>query len=225
MLDMNTPEMQAAEKRMLSMIAEKEILPRMGKPLTLDDVFTMEERLRMAYAPVVVAESIWYYVDRVLDYCRVNRISEVKKLSRAVKMVKDSYYDFLRGSIDREHLARAKEAAAAFQDKFSWQMQLTWFTVNGELLKLYPDMLYREMRSDAHCAVLLVRVLKSFCRDVDRDIERRTHVRADALNPKIGNLDAIMDGYIGGYEIDRTVLVKRCETILRFAMNTIKYEE
>lgn len=228
-------QIREAEKRMFKIMAGKGTPPPgMRGPVEteeapevnpLDTVYTRDERLQMAYAPVVLAESIWQYVDKVLAYCAANRIAEVRKLSRAVQAAKKSYYDFLRKSIDSAHLVSAREAAAEFQSEFGFQMQITWYTINGELLKRYPTMMYREMRTDAHCAVLLVHVLKGFCRDVDKDIEKRLGTKTNTLNPKIGNLDVIMDGYIGDYEIDRTVLVTRCETILRSVMNAIKYRE
>ena len=104
-------------------------------------------------------------------------------------------------------------------------MRVMWFTINGELLKRYPDMPYLEMRADAHCAVLLMHLLKDFVHDSNMEILRRLDTPANTLCPKLWNLDTIMDGYIGECEIERTELVRRCEVILRRAMETIKYKE
>ncbi len=214
-----------AEKRMFRMMATGSyVAPTASNPL--DEHFTREERLRMAYIPVVVAESIWEYIGKVLDYCAANRIREVRDLSRKVKDLRGSYYAYLRGSIDSDHLNKARECAENFQATFVGDMAIMWFTINNELKKNYPNIAYDEMRTDALCAILLVRLLKSFSRDTDAEIQKRLGTEiASTLNPKLRYLDEIMDAYVGDYEINRTELIQRCEIILRRAMETIKYQE
>lgn len=189
----------------------------------LDAYFTREERLRMAYVPLVVTESIWEYVDKVTAYCASHRIDVVKKLTRAVKMMKKDYYAWLHTTIDSDHIKRANACAQQFKKDFLRDMFIMWFTINGELKKKHPDSPDQDMRTDALCAMLLVRVVKKFCADVDDEIKARMGIAVSTINPKIKNLDTIMDGYVGYCEIDRTELIRRCEVIFRKDMETINY--
>lgn len=221
-------ELQAAELRMFQRIAEMGYLPPLpGKERKprLADYYDQETRLRMAYVPVIVANTIWLYIDRVLAYCAAHRIDEVKKLSRAVKMVKEDYYNYLRRSVDTAHLEGARNCTDEFMSRFGFDLQIMWHTINNELKKNYAGLEHDEMRTDALCAILLVRLLKSFCRDVDKDLEKKTGISATTINPKIERLDEIMDGYVGDYEIGRPELIQRCEKILRKAIDTIEYRE
>ena len=197
-----------------------------GRQRTLDDVFTHEERLRMAYVPVILAEVIWEYVTRVTDHCRIWRIPQFKKLCRGVAVYKDNYYNGLRKTIDRQHIESAKAAARDFTERCGADIARVWFTIRTELMKNY-DIKHLDMITDAHLAILLVRALKKFCLDVEMDIRHRLHTSADVETPVIflRDLDVIMDGYVGYYEIDRTPLIQRCEAVVRSRLETIKYQE
>ena len=221
-------EMKFAEARALDKVMRDTLLGDhpFRQPKTLDDVFTHEERLRMAYAPVVMQEVIFDYIGRVTEYCRVHRISEVRKLTRQLNELKDSYYEWMRGTIDQHHIEQTTVAAAELRGQIGGNLARIWFTVRNEICRLWPHIKYLDMRTDAHCVILLFRALKKFCTEVDADIQNRMPgCKAKTLNPKLWNLDTIIEGYIGDYDIARTEIIQRCEAVLYNAMNTIQYKE
>ena len=192
----------------------------------LSDVFTDEEMLAMAYIPIVFAENIWMYIDRVMCNCRLYLIPETKRLTRAVSEIKDTYYKWLQKTIDRRHMENAREVYRNFEDKFGADMACLWMTIKGEMERNYPDAKYMEMRIDAHCAIVLVRVLKRYSSSVDSEIRKRLDRKnVHTLSPYLRDLDQIMEGYIGNYTIERKAIIRSYEDLIYKDMQTIKYKE
>lgn len=80
------PKVQSREEREEAFRQEcKENVQAMLK------AFTFEEHMAIAFTPYVIIDTIWYFVDKVQNYCRDRRIYEVKKLSRVINELRDRY--------------------------------------------------------------------------------------------------------------------------------------
>ena len=71
--------------------------------------FTFDEHMQIAFTPHIIIDTIWYFVDKVQAYCRDHRISEVKKLSRAINELRERYRQELRKDLSQKHLDQIHE--------------------------------------------------------------------------------------------------------------------
>ena len=68
------------------------------------ETFTWDENMMIAFVPLVISKIAWWYAEKVMKYCADHRISEVKKLGRAIKEVRTKYIDDLRKDLDFAHI-------------------------------------------------------------------------------------------------------------------------
>lgn len=95
------------------------------------------------------------------------------------------------------------------------------FTIRGEILKVYPDDPYIDMRVYAFASVLLCDYYVKHSHECDKMIAARLHRRETQTmtNPKIDSLRTCMDAYTGTVEIN---LKQNVELCVRVFANNLK---
>lgn len=75
------------------------------------ETFTFRENMDIAFVPLIITEVAWYYALKVVKYAADNRISEVKKLSRTVRALREEYISTCRKDLDNKHIEKMEKAA------------------------------------------------------------------------------------------------------------------
>ena len=188
--------------------------------------FTFEEHMAIAFTPYVIIDTIWYFVDKVQNYCRDRRIYEVKKLSRVINELRDRYRQELRKDLSQKHLDQIHEKSVHWRELNSYHMTIMFFTISNTLLKIYKSQDYLECMNWAYCAMKLCKLGKEYNDDINQMILERIGKGKDAPAHWIyDKLYAIMDAYLPGeFKVDDTQ-IDMCMRIFKNNLKQLKYNE
>lgn len=188
--------------------------------------FTFDEHMQIAFTPHIIIDTIWYFVDKVQAYCRDHRISEVKKLSRAINELRERYRQELRKDLSQKHLDQIHEKSVHWRELNNYHMQIMFFSMSNTLLKEYKSQDYLECMNWAYCAMKLCKLGKSYNDEINQMIRERLGEAKDAPPHWIlDKLYAIMDAHLPeGFKVDDTQ-IDMCMVIFRNNLKQIKYSE
>ena len=128
--------------------------------MTMLETFTFEENMNIAFVPLIITEVAWYFAFKVVRFGIDNRISETKKLSRAVKELRENYLRDCRKDPDRTHIEKMEKSADEFVKKCHTDFMLLFYSLNNELKKQWATDPYLDMRTDACIAMVMLQMLK-----------------------------------------------------------------
>ena len=222
-------EVQEAEKCVLDKIMHGELFPgKLPEPIypfnehsfkkqvkdeaaQMLETFTWNENMMIAFVPLIIANLALFYVQEVLDYCAANRLSEVKKLGRAVKEIRQRYVDDLKKDLDSKHLARIEEQTRQFKELERRNFMFLWFGCNQQIKKVAPEMDVLDMRTDAYCCIMMIEFLKRHNRMMDKVIATKMGQSHSIDNPNMIKLAILMDAYFpDGFKVEVTPNIDIC---------------
>ena len=188
--------------------------------------FTFDEHMQIAFTPHIIIDTIWYFVDKVQAYCRDHRISEVKKLSRAINELRERYRQELSKDLSQKHLDQIHEKSVHWRELNNYHMQIMFFSMSNTLLKEYKSQDYLDCMNWAYCAMKLCKLGKSYNDEINKMIRERLGEAKDAPPHWIlDKLYAIMDAHLPeGFKVDDTQ-IDMCMVIFRNNLKQIKYRE
>lgn len=188
--------------------------------------FTFEEHMYISFTPHVIIDTIWYFVDKVQAYCREHRISEVKKLSRAINELRERYRQELMKDLSQKHLDQIHEKSVHWRELNNYHMQIMFFAMGNTLLREYKSQDYLDCMNWAYCAMKLCKLGKSYNDEINQMIRERLGDNKDAPPHWIlDKLYAIMDAYLPeGFKVDDTQ-IDRCMGVFRNNLKQLKYSE
>lgn len=188
--------------------------------------FTFEEHMQIAFTPHVIIDTIWYFVDKVQAYCREHRISEVKKLSRAINELRERYRQEMRKDLSQKHLDQIHEKSVHWRELNNYRMNIMFFTISNTLLKEYKSQDYLNCMNWAYCAMKLCTLGKQYNDDINKMILERIGKGKNAPAHWIyDKLYVIMDGYLPvEFKVDDTQ-IDICMRVFKNNLKQLKYNE
>lgn len=189
--------------------------------------FTFEEHMMIAFVPTIIAELAWIYAEKTLKYAADNRISETKKLCRAVKEVRAEYLDFMAKDLDRAHITHIQTQTNKFMEECSRDFTILWFTVNQELKKKFPDLCHIDMRTDAFISEIFCRCHYEHNKRMSDVIRKKLGHAQHAVNsPHLNKLHTCMDAFVSdgnGKSIEYNHHIELCIKIFEKNLNRIEF--
>lgn len=225
-----TPEMKEYRQLMAQRAKEereanfrKECRENVQKML---QAFTFDEHMSIAFTPHVIIDTIWFFVDKVQNYCREHRVSEVKKLSRAINELRTRYREELRKDLSQKHLDQIHEKSENWRELNSHDMTIMFFAMGNTLLKEYRSQDYLDCMNWAYTAMKLCNLAKKYNEEVNQMIRERLGEAKDAPpHWIIDKLYAIMDAHLpADFKVDDTQ-IDICMGIFRNNLRKLKYQE
>lgn len=188
--------------------------------------FTFDEHMQIAFTPHVIIDTIWYFVDKVQTYCIEHRISEVKKLSRAIDELRERYRQEMCKDLSQKHLDQIHEKSVHWRELNNYHMQIMFFAMGNTLLKEYKSQDYLDCMNWAYCAMKLCKLGKSYNDEINKMIRERLGDTKDAPPHWIlDKLYAIMNAYLpDGFKVDDTQ-IDMCMRVFRNNLKQLKYSE
>lgn len=188
--------------------------------------FTFEEHMSIAFTPHVIIDTIWYLVDKVQAYCRDHRISEVKKLSRAINDLRTAYQRELQKDLSTKHLDQIHEKSENWRELNSRDMTIMFFAMGNTLLKEYKSQDYLDCMNWAYTAMKLCDLAKRYNEEINQMIKERLGEAKDApAHWILDKLYAIMDAHLPqDFKVDDTQ-IDMCMGIFRNNLKKLKYKE
>lgn len=169
--------------------------------LTMLETFTFEENMQIAFVPLIITEVSWYYAFKVCNQAADYRISETKKLSRTVKMLREKYVSDCRKDIDAEHMKKMERGAEVFIQKFQTDFMLLFYSMNNELKKKWADLEYLDMRTNACITMVVLKILKEHNKKMDMLMQSKLGCEVPSYrNPINESLYDCMEVYVSPAE-------------------------
>lgn len=188
--------------------------------------FTFDEHMQIAFTPHVIIDTIWYFVDKVQTYCIEHRISEFKKLSRAINELRERYRQEMCKDLSQKHLDQIHEKSVHWRELNNYHMQIMFFAMGNTLLREYKSQDYLDCMNWAYCAMKLCKLGKSYNDEINKMIRERLGDTKDAPPHWIlDKLYAIMGAYLPeGFKVDDTQ-IDMCMRVFRNNLKQLKYSE
>lgn len=136
--------------------------------LEMIEKFTYNENMKIALLPLIITEIVWVYASKVVKYASEYKIEETKKLSRAVKMLREKYLNECSKDLDKDHIRRMQNEANEFILTYAHDFTVMYFSLNNELKKQWASICYLDMRTEACMAMLMLKVLKEHNQKMDK---------------------------------------------------------
>lgn len=152
---------------------------------TLLDTFTFEENMQIAFFPLVITELAWLHAFKVLDLAARDKISETRKLSRAVREVRKKYVSDCGKDLDSAHMRHIEESTAQFHGKCATDFTLLYYSANNELKRTSYDLPYLEMRTYAYMSLAMLDALVEHNRKMNRLIASRLGLGSSLVVEKL----------------------------------------
>lgn len=218
---------------------QPKVMPMIGQPiteeqfkqsvhddtLTMLETFTFEENMQIAFVPLIITEVAWKYAYMVLDYAAKERISETKKLSRAVKALREKYLSDCRKDLDRIHMEKMEKASDMFVKSCGNDFSILFFSLSNELNKRWPDLKYFDMRVYAGMAIIMLQLLKEHSKRMDELMSKRLGLDVQVYRNQINDsLMDCMDAYMSPAEFKFDSNVSLSMQIIRKKFNQIQWE-
>lgn len=172
--------------------------------------FTDKERIQMAYTPYLYAELSWYYADKVVSLVTERRISELKKLTRTVRMLRENFLYELRAKMSQPVLRAAQDKVKKileehYLDFFKFEM-----SVQNEVNRQYVQVDHDDVRTYAYISML--------CYECQQKVDK---ANVKLIQKKIGvapmvhdsykymrELYACMDAYMGDCKMEKALPIQ-----------------
>lgn len=164
--------------------------------------FTREENLLIAYAPLVITELSWRFAFKTVELAAHYRISELKKLSRTVKMMFEKQRGQYLKDLKPLHIKQIETQTDRFMQLSSSDLTILYFSINNELKKKFPDLSYLDLRTEACRAMVMLKFHKEHQRKMDALIKERMGYVNHYATPIHDALYDAMDAYADPATVD-----------------------
>ena len=188
------------------------------------ETFTFEENMNIAYVPLVLTTMSFEYLHKVLQECASYKIQATKELTRAARYVEDAYWNFIRQDLDWSRITAVKNETIRFMDEIATDFAILWYSVNNEFKRLYPDVAYDEMRTDAIIARMMIEALREHQKRMNRLIATKMHDNSRVVeNPYVTKLYTILDAFCGNCIIKNNEHMARWMQVFKNKINQIEF--
>ena len=160
--------------------------------------FSKKEQTSIAFVPLIINHMAWNYVMKAVRISVDNRIDILKKVTRAVRKLRQDYADELAKDLDLRHQEHIESEAERFMGEFGRDFTILYFSVNQEFKRKMPTFPYGEMRTYSIIAMLMIRLADEHNRSMDTLIRSRLGHAANSIRmPVMDALYSCMDAYAG----------------------------
>lgn len=192
----------------------------------ISEAFTFEEHKQIAYTPLVLQHVAWDYAIRARRMAADLRISETKKLCRAVDEIHKQLLDTLAKDLDKKHRDRLLDAAKEWMTDTGNDQTILWLQVTQAYMTQRPEDGYRDLRVLAMCAILLAEWIFDYQEKIDVMVAERLHTELTPIPwPHLKGMVELMNGFIQDMTIERNQQIETCMRVMTNRMNKIKWIE
>ena len=186
---------------------------------------TLKEQYDVVFTPLILGHLAWLFAWRAQRYCRERRLEGFKKASREVDRLRNLYVtDAEPRALSPKEREAVEKSAMELVEQMDRDLRILWYSVNGAILRDYPDLDHDVMRTDAYISILMALMLRDHENKVSRMLADRFGCDArDLMNPHIEALAEVMLDYSGRVYLRGDRHVGICRSILRKNIVRIRY--
>lgn len=198
----------------------------------LAETMTWDEHVTVTIKPLIAIEMVWLMTEECRRYCVEHKISQVLKVTRAIRALRDEYDAFLSHDLDSRHRADlARQARLLMEDSpLAHHTHIMRLTLRNEYFKQFPgvNIPYLDLRVMATLGVLFIAAYRRRVETANRLIEEKAGGRIDRSisNPLITDrLYAQLDALLGDFVLKPSRDIDTYEKIVDNALSQIKVSE
>lgn len=175
----------------------KDIMKREARDIVTQ--FTPAEQVQIAFVPLVWTFLAFHFAERACKLAAADRIPLLTKVTRAVRKLRADFDSMQAKDLDHRHRRDLEEQSLQFLEENRKDFTILHFTVQQQLLRLYPSYDYMDMRSAALTAMLLINLTDQHNRSMDGFMQGRLgHGVTQAVRmPVMDALYSCMDAMAG----------------------------
>lgn len=187
---------------------------------------TTREQVLIAFAPTIIAELAWWYLDNaVCDHAAACGITQLKKLTRAIHAMRADYDKVLQVSLDQRHREYIKRTAKQLRlhewyDALMAQQRMYL----SELERMYPDDPYHLLRADAYMALAMYGVAKRHNKWTTKLLTDKVGAaQAAPLHKQLEAIPDVCEAFIAPCHLPRTLWHDKREVMILRRLHAIEY--
>lgn len=180
--------------------------------------FTEQEQINIAIVPMIFNGIAWIYAEKTLQLAASYRIEKLKKLGRAVRMLKEEYKHYISKDLPQKEVFKLEEETAKFVEENTKDFTILYFAINQELKTKFPDYPYLDLRTNAIISMMIISLLDAYNIEMDKMVSKR--MRKECVPslrlPMIDKLYTCMDAYageIGGFDFKAKNIIMSLKVI------------
>lgn len=160
--------------------------------------FTTEEQIQIAFVPLIFNHIAWVYAMKAVQKSVDYRIELLKKITRAVRMLRKEYEQEVSKDLDYRHQKHLESETERFMDEFQRDFTILYFSVNQEFKREMPNYPYDDLRTYAIMSMLMIRFVDEHNKRMDKLIVSRLGKSKDSVRmPIMDALHDCMDAFAG----------------------------
>ena len=180
--------------------------------------FTRAEQVQIAFVPLVWTFLAFRFAEQACKLAASYRIPILTKVTRAVRKLRADFDTVQARDLDQRHRRDLEAQSLQFLEENRRDFTILHFTIQQQLLRLYPSYDYIDMRSVAITAMLLIRLTDTHNAEMDKLMRQRLrHAVTPSLRmPVMEKLHACLDamaGEIGGFDFGEPALTMAVKVI------------
>lgn len=160
---------QPISEEMMKMIA-------MNEAKEMREKLTEQEQMQIAFVPLVLIEFAWHYALKAMELAARDKVGILKKLTKVMRRLRERQLSDWRKDLDETRMRHLREQSEEALNSIAYDLQILYFSVNGEFKKTAPEYPYDEMRTYAIISSLFVDLYEAHNRKSD-DMLRRKLIR------------------------------------------------
>lgn len=187
------------------------------------NTFTFEENCMISFVPVAMNFVIFDLALKCCKFCADKKISETKKLSRAIKELHADYFSYVRKDMAEQRVELLKTEMAKWLEDNAYDFQILYWQCRNDLLKIEPKEKYIDLHAMVMQVLLLISTMKEHNNKMQELLFEKMHEKkvafADIHLMKLGTL---MDGFLPkGIGLKMNSNMTACKAILKKNIKTI----
>lgn len=182
----------------------------------LREALTAQEKVQLAFIPLILGGTAWHYADDVAEYVRTNRIEQYKSISRKLRALRSEWREYRDTCFNAAEINATEDLTEQFKEAFARDFLILYFTINQAIKKCFPDTPHQEMKTNAYAATLLAKTVNQFQLGHIARVRERTGLELKLYDRYMLALEIFMRNYTGFDSLpDEQGHLETCMKILR----------
>lgn len=172
----------------------------MQEEFDLEKAFDRHTQFRISYLPFVFFDVIWDYIESLIDCAIILRLTETKRLTRALKDIRREYNLDRAKHLDAEHRKNMSDHAQQFIEECE-TLNWAWKVIHSEYKHKHPDLLpdWVILIAQADLVCSMFAALNRYARHFDKMIADKSRRKLHSILPdEVNRMQGLIPEFLGG---------------------------
>lgn len=169
------------------------------------NLFGRYEAMCIVYIPGLLTQFVIYFIERLREYCRQNRIADFKAHSRKLKEAVDEYESSLRKEMPFDVYNGFLKQRQDFLETCQRDISIMYFTFGNAIMAQHKKLANEDVYTFSNIICEIIRHIEAHDAESNRKIAERTNTSPRTnKDARLSYIYKISDGIRAGYAIKPT---------------------